>query len=65
MSAKTETAEVVTDETVPANSKKREITAAVASTTVTVVLGLAATALVNNIAGRVRNAIAPQPEKPE
>lgn len=64
MSVKVETPEVTIDEP-RRNSKKREITAAVASTTVTVVLGLAATAVVNNIAGRVKNAIAPEPEKSE
>jgi hypothetical protein len=41
-------------------SKKRQITAAVTSTTVSVALGLAATAGIEFIASRVRKAIAPE-----
>ena len=60
---KTEESETVTEESVPANSRKREVTAVVASTTVTVLLGLAATGLIEKAGRYVKDAIAPkQPE---
>jgi hypothetical protein len=43
-------------------SRKREVTATVASTAVTVVLGIAASYLTNKVADRVHKQIAPQPE---
>lgn len=61
MSAKTDTTEIVTEDEAPVNSKKREVTAAITSTTVTVLLGLASGAAINAIGARVRNVIAPQP----
>jgi hypothetical protein len=50
------------EESAPAVSKKRQVVATVASTSVTVALGLAATALIENLASRVRKSIAPESE---
>jgi len=47
------------------NSRKREFAATAVATTVTVVLGLAATGAINRLGEMVKNRIAPQPEKPE
>lgn len=60
-----EAVETIAEEPVPANSKKREITASVVAGVVTVTLGLVASGLIERISGRVKNAIAPKPEKPE
>ena len=57
--ANTETPEESADVVV---SKKRQVAASVASTTVTVALGLAATALIENLAKRVHKSIAPESE---
>lgn len=56
---------VIIAEERPANSKKREVTASVAAGVVTVVLGLAASGVIERIAVSVRNRIAPKPEKSE
>lgn len=56
-------AETVSEETVKTNSKKREVTAAVAAGVVTCVLGMAATGVIERIAKTVKNRIAPEPEK--
>lgn len=55
----------VTDEAVPARSKKREIAAAAAAVTVTAILGFAATGVINRIGEAVKARIAPEPEKTE
>ena len=57
MSDKTEP---TTEDQQPEVSKKRQITAAVTSTTVTVLLGLASTAVIELVGQRVKNAIAPK-----
>jgi hypothetical protein len=58
-------AETVSEEPVPANSRKREFVATAAATTVTVVLGLVATGIIERVGKTVKNRIAPQPEKKE
>jgi hypothetical protein len=52
----TETAETVK------HSAKRQTAAVVASTTVAVVLGIAANVIIGKLSARVQNKIAPQPE---
>lgn len=60
-----EAVEIINEKPVPANSKKREITASVVAGVVTVTLGLVASGVIERISSRVKNAIAPKPEKPE
>lgn len=56
-------AESVTVETsVPANSRKREVTATIVAGTVSVVLGVVATGLINRVSETVKHRIAPQPK---
>jgi hypothetical protein len=55
--------ESVEDAPVKANSRKREFVATATATTVTVILGLAATGAINRLGELVKNRIAPQPEK--
>lgn len=57
--------ESVVDEPVKTNSRKREFAAAAVATTVTVVLGLAATGVINRLGETVKNRIAPKTEKDE
>jgi hypothetical protein len=56
---------VVDEQPVKTNSRKREFAATAVATTVTVVLGLAATGAINRLGELVKNRIAPEPEKPE
>ena len=57
--------ESVVDAPVKKSSRKREFAAATAATTVTVVLGLAATGAINRLGEIVKDRIAPKPEKTE
>lgn len=57
--------ESVVDEPVKTNSRKREITAAIAATAVTAVLGLVASGAIERIGKTVKERIAPKPEKDE
>ena len=56
---KTETTELTEN---PQPSRKREITAVAAATTVTVVLSVAANVFISKLAGRVQNRIAQKTE---
>ena len=56
-------AETVSETPVPANSKKREITATVVAGVVTCILGLAATGVIERVGKTVKHRIAPEPEK--
>lgn len=58
----TETAE---DNVVVANSKKREVTAAVAGTVLTVALGVAANIAISKLTGVVQSKIAPKKTETE
>ncbi len=49
------------EETVPATSKKRQVAATVASTSVTILFGVAANVLISKVATQVHNRIAPKP----
>lgn len=55
----------VTDEPIPAHSRKRQFAATAVAGTLTVILGLAATGAINRIGEIVKARIAPEPEKTE